>query len=499
MIHRSYGYAGGVVDELNVTGGGMDPALEEKFREISQLGEQVIRNAPVGIVVYDLNARICGWNPAAEAHTGLKSADVMGRRLGEIFPRLADGVEDALVRGLKGETVVLPPHRYSGPVNGRKGWVASTFTPLRDTSGKVTSVLSIVHDVTNLKTADQAPADRERRLQAILDSVPECIRLMDRDGRVLEINPAGLDLLEAESAEQVIGRNASRIVVPEYQEDFRALTAKAFAGEAGVLEFELIGLKGTRRWAETRSSPLRDSNGTIVAALSVTRDITERKHAEEHYQLLAQRLQEIREEESSRLARQVHDELGQSLAAVRFELIALGRHHEKENDTSAESVAQALKLLEETMQTVRRIALELRPAILDHLGLGPTLEWLGDEFRKRYRCRVSTVGADAPVSLSRDQQVALYRIAQEALTNIGRHAQATGIAIRLFKERDLVVLEIQDNGQGMQPDILQQTNSVGLFSMRERARLAGGTCEIRSNPGKGTLIRVTVHENVPKA
>jgi signal transduction histidine kinase len=234
---------------------------------------------------------------------------------------------------------------------------------------------------------------------------------------------------------------------------------------------------------------------TLLAALQLNRSVgrtrqalTKVREAEEQYQLLAQRLQEIREEESGQLARRVHDELGQALTAVRFDLTVLARRVDADLQTR---LRNTIEMTDEALRIVRHIAVELRPGVLDQLGLPASLEWLGLEFQKRYNIRVA-VAVEEEIGGQRDQHLALFRIAQEALTNVARHARARNVAIALRSGVDRIELEIRDDGIGIDLEQLERPRSVGLLSMQERARLADGRCEITGNGGEGTTVRVTV-------
>src|SRR2546425_3277779 len=200
------------------------------------------------------------------------------------------------------------------------------------------ALLVVVHDVTERRQMLERLTESEQQLRAIFETEPECVKLLDRQGRLLNMNPAGLTMIEAGSMEEVVGRDVLSIVAPEHRTAFAALTRQVFDGKSGTLEFEIVGLKGTRRWLETHAVPLHGTDGRITALLGVTRDITIRKRAEgalarsrAQLRRLTARLEAVREEERTRIAREIHDQLGQALTALKMDLACdpgeIGRAH----------------------------------------------------------------------------------------------------------------------------------------------------------------------------
>lgn len=233
---------------------------------------------------------------------------------------------------------------------------------------------------------------------------------------------------------------------------------------------------------------------------AVVRDITERKLAEQEQQrsfeqlrALAARLQSVREEERTRVAREIHDELGQALTAIKLELASLigDLPTDQQQSTRTHSV---FKLVDETIHTVRRISSELRPGMLDDLGLVAAIEWASEEFEARTgtKCRLDLPEDD--IATDQERATALFRIFQETLTNVARHANATTINVRLTKENGDLLLEVQDNGKGVSGQDLSAGKSMGIVGMRERALLLGGELIITGARGEGTTVRVRIPE-----
>jgi signal transduction histidine kinase len=207
---------------------------------------------------------------------------------------------------------------------------------------------------------------------------------------------------------------------------------------------------------------------------------------------LAARLQSIREEERSRIAREVHDVLGQALTGIKMDTRwLLGRLPQSDAKLVARAKSMC-ELIDSTIQTVRRIATDLRPGILDNLGLVAAVEWQASEFQTRtgINCRVNTTLRD--VSIGGDSATAVFRIFQETLTNVARHARATAVSVDLGEQEGRMVLQVADNGRGIDLGEVTQSISVGLLGMRERAAILGGDLVVSGAPGQGTTVVLSI-------
>ncbi len=220
------------------------------------------------------------------------------------------------------------------------------------------------------------------------------------------------------------------------------------------------------------------------------------KNSREQLQALSLRQQTLREEERKRIALEIHDELGQALTGVKMEIHLLNRQiNEIENSAKAvqasEKTRDLLHLIDTTVQTVRRIATELRPPILDDLGLVAAIEWQAQEFQRRtgISC-VLSVNVES-IELDSEFTTAVFRIFQETLTNITRHAEAYTIEVNLKKSDDKLILRVEDDGRGIQIDIINGNGSLGILGMRERARLIGGELAVFNGEKNGTIVMLT--------
>jgi signal transduction histidine kinase len=237
----------------------------------------------------------------------------------------------------------------------------------------------------------------------------------------------------------------------------------------------------------------------VQRALRETADRRERQRAEEklrksldQLRALTTYLQYVREEERTRIAREVHDELGQALTGLKLDMSWLAARLARNAKSVQAKVKTMVDHIDETIQTVRRIATELRPGILDSLGLVAALEWQANEFQSRTGIPCNVVAADEASQLQPQFATVFFRIYQETLTNIIRHANATQVNVRLAEESGSLVLSVKDNGRGISEEEIANTHSIGLVGMRERAMLIGGEITLQGSPGKGTQMTLRV-------
>ena len=495
---------------------------------------------------------------------------------------------------------------------------------IRNNSGIATRMIGSMVDMTQVLKAQKEVEESENRLRTIFNNEPECIKLLDSKGHLLDMNPAGLSMIEADSLEQVKNKSVLGIINEDYRIPFANLCENVFKGNPGKLLFRITGLKGTPRWMETHAVPMRDGSGKIAALLAVTRDITDKKETEEEliknerkYRTLVEQaidaialydangklldvntgairllgysreelqqmslkdvltedeikvrpvqyevlktgkstvkqramrkkdgtivqtevrsqqlpdgrflsvirdltdrfkaeeelkesykairtltnhLQKVREEERAHIAREIHDELGQQLTVLKMDVAWLN----KKMDAAEESplkikMKELLSMLDGTVKTVRRISSELRPSLLDDMGLFAAMEWHLEDFSRRTGLETSLLADKEPEKLPDNIKTGLYRIFQESLTNVARHANATKVVVKTEVKGKVLVLSIEDNGNGFDISTIKSKKTLGILGMQERSSMMGGEYSITSTPGKGTTIVVSVPINL---
>jgi PAS domain S-box-containing protein len=236
------------------------------------------------------------------------------------------------------------------------------------------------------------------------------------------------------------------------------------------------------------------------AVIALAADVTERRRAEEQLERsneqlrsLSVRLQAVREEESIRIAREIHDELGGALTGLKMDLSWIGKRLSGESRAAVQQKLQsALELIDETVVKVRNISMELRPSVLDDLGLAAAVEWQAREFEKRTEIRCEIVSLQEDITLSPEKSTAVFRIFQEILTNVARHAHASRVEVRLTVQGGHLNLKVSDNGRGIVEDKVTGAASLGLLGMRERAMIFGGQVNVVGAEGRGTTVTVCI-------
>jgi signal transduction histidine kinase len=252
-------------------------------------------------------------------------------------------------------------------------------------------------------------------------------------------------------------------------------------------------------------NPLR-LNSTRAVCL-IASDLSEMKRAEEllvlqreQLRALAERLQWVREEDRTRVARDLHDQIGQILTAIKMDMTWISRHLPESEGKALARLKESIQLINDGVKAVRTICSGLRPGVLDDLGLAAAIEWQASEFASRngVHCEVSVPPVD--LHLDGDRATAAFRIFQECLTNVARHAQAKSVRASLVQEDESILLVVQDDGIGFCESELSNTlGSLGILGMKERAQFCGGNVQIKSSPGNGTTVTVRVPVDIPRA
>ncbi len=328
--------------------------------------------------------------------------------------------------------------------------------------------------------------------KAILNNIPDQAWLMDRDSRYILVNDAFLAATGLNELD-ILGKTPAEIWRTAWGQSYMETDQTVVAsGQRMRYEEKLLGSDGQLRWYDTIKTPLHNAQGQVNGTVGISRDITDRKQMEQELLDLSAYLQTVREEERTRISRELHDELGQSLTALQLGLGVMEAQLPVGSPAWADHMDSLKALTDETISTVKRIASDLRPPLLDDLGLVSAMEWLLASFSKRTGVAHALLLPDNRPQYNANVSTAFFRILQEALTNVSRHGQATQVTVELIEQDAGVTLNITDNGKGMDEAALSARKSLGLIGMRERCLLLGGRFDIASLPGEGTRIEVRI-------
>jgi PAS domain S-box-containing protein len=319
-----------------------------------------------------------------------------------------------------------------------------------------------------------------------------------------KVNPAMAQQFRARPAE-LIGLTPSYFFRHDLAAGRRGWRALFDAGHTHSITNERR-LDGSTMWVEGDYMCFYDATGRITGHFGIQRDVTDRTLAAKQLEqsraelrALAARLQATREEERTRIAREIHDELGQALTALKLDLAWLGTKRPRGGGNSGAFHVIDMSItarIDETMQVVRRIASELRPSVLDQLGLEAAIEYLVQEAAKRTGIAITLHAEEFP-KLPDEVASHAFRIIQEALTNVTRHSKASRVDVSVRRAGAVIILGVADNGVGFAPDSLSGVRSLGLVGMRERALACGGNLMVHGKPGEGTAITVTIPVAAP--
>jgi PAS domain S-box-containing protein len=363
------------------------------------------------------------------------------------------------------------------------------------------------NDITEHTRAEDALKRNEELFRAIVEDQSEMIVRWKPDGIRTFVNRAYSRVFGGEPKD-FIGTSFYPLIAEKYREGIRAKVKSLTPENPTATEVhESVAANNEISWQEWTDRGIFDDEGHLIELQSTGRDITERKRAEdalrtseEQLRALSARIHSAREEEGTRIAREIHDELGGALTGLRWELEGIDKTLASATNGNRvphirEKIATMTERIDSTIRTVRRISSDLRPGILDDLGPIAAIEWQSQQFQQRTGINCVCESSVDDVELNRDRATAVFRIFQEILTNVLRHAQATHVEVNMWEHEGRFFLEVTDNGSGITAQQERNRNSLGLLGMRERAHLVGGDIKITGVSGRGTTVMVCVPTN----
>jgi PAS domain S-box-containing protein len=510
MMRGERAWPDGIVNRLQLAAQMFSSALaRQRSDRALQVSEERYRrlfeDSPIGIAILGVNREIILTNKCYRDFLGLTEAEIIKRGpVGLLHPD-DWGHSMALSTKLRSREIPLfhMEQRYIRG-DGTVAWADTHIIALWDKDGRLLHTIGWVQDITERKQAEQALQASETRFRTLMEKAPVAISI-SRTGQTLYANQRYLEMYGFQKVDEIVGHSVSEQWAPGYRPMIEERARLRARGLPVPSQYEAMGQRrdGSEFPVEIVVAPVVLPDGS--ASIGFLMDITERKRTQEERQrsleqlrALTARLQSIREDERKSLAREIHDQLGQALTAIKLDLSSLVSELPNGTPPPSKRASSIIKLVDETIQSVRRISTELRPGMLDDLGLVATVEWAGEDFEARtgIKCRLDLPPEDLDVDP--DQATAIFRILQETLTNVVRHARASKVEVRLAREDGVLTLEVHDNGQGIPDDKLSSGKSLGILGMRERALLLGGETTICGSSGNGTTVRVRIPEAVTR-
>jgi signal transduction histidine kinase len=493
------------------------PATEEVLRQIEERFRQLVEVMPVAVYVCDRSGLIQNYNRRAVELWGREPelGDPAQRYCGSLRLYSRDGtlvahqdskMAEVLRTGVEARDLEVVIERP----DGSRLTVLVNIVPLRNSAGELIGAMNCFQDITDRKRADEELRRSEHLLRLVLDALPVAVVLVDLSGDIILSNPASQRLWSGmiRSGRERYAESkgwwhatGERLAPEEWP------SVRAFAhGETSVNDvIEIEAFDGVRKIIQTSAAPIRDSHERVTGAVVVIEDISARMIAERELndsynqmRTLTGRLMRAQDDERRRIAQMLHETTAQDLAGLKMLIGRLNRSSDHLNDSERSALTESMSLAERSMAQIRTLSYLLHPPFLDETGLLSALRWYAAGFAERSGIKVDLDLPESFERLPRDTETALFRIVQESLINVHRHAGSETARIRLHRDARTLLLEIADRGRGIPQALLKCIRSgggvvgVGIAGMSERTLQLGGSLEITSGDDgpTGTTVRV---------
>lgn len=490
--------------------------IEKALLESNELNRQIVETVPSGIVQVDASGAIRLANRQAQEILGLRFDELTRLYISDFNAKTIweDGtpceskdypVSRCLATGAPQPGAIIGVERPDGTTV----WAIFSAMPMRDpNTGDLSGAVVTFLDITERRRVEEELRESKRVLSTLIENLPGTVYRCrnDQDWTMAFISEGCFRLTGYAPSDFIDSKNISfgRLIHPEDRQHVWDDVQNALREKRSYkLVYRILTSSGKEKWVWEQGLGIFSPEGELLALEGLILDITEAKRAEEALQDsrqqlrdLSTRLQKVLEEERTRISREIHDQLGQQLTILKMELSWLYKKLSKDQQLLRDRTKSMAKLVDTTLETIRKISTEMRPWILDDLGLIAAMEWQIEDIEKKTGMRCQFIARPDDMTLDPGLSTTVFRILQETLTNIVRHAKADEIKIRLEKSEDRLALEVSDNGKGITPGQIANSKSLGLLGIRERALLWGGTVEINGTPNKGTTVLIEIPLNV---
>jgi PAS domain S-box-containing protein len=484
-------------------------SAEKALRESEARYRGLYHHTPAMLHSIDVSGRIVSVSDYWSEVLGFQREEVIGRPLTSFFTeesrRYAE--EKVFKEFFKTGFIKDVPYQF---VTKNKEIIDILLSAIadRDDRGNISRTLAVSIDVTERKRAEEAlkhakdelsrySQDLERQVRnrtheihSILRYTPAVVYMKNKAGRYILVNSRFEELFEVKN-ETVKGKTDADVLSKEVAAQFQASDLKVLRSSRFYQENEhILQADGLHTYLCVKF-PIYDESGAISGVCGILTDITALKKAQDQLRRLSAGIMANQEKERSAIARELHDELGQVLTALRMDSVWMQERLKNSDAKASERALTMCRLIDKNIEDVRGLAIRLRPGVLDDLGLVDALEWYTTDFERRTEITCVFEYDNVP-PLSETVATAAYRITQEAITNVARHAFASRVEVELKVQNGILTLTIADNGQGFNSLVLSNSEGLGVAGMRERAVLVNGSLEVHSQPVKGTRVSFRV-------
>jgi len=476
---------------------------------------KIIDGSSIPAFVLNKQHQVTHWNTALESLSAIKKGAIIGtgEQWRAFYPAKRPVMADLIVDGATPAKIAAhyrgkykKSHLIEGayeaedwfPALGREGrWLHFTASPIKDNSGELIGAIETMEDVTERKQAEEELRRTRDYLGSLLQHANAPIIVWDRDQRITIFNTA-FEQLTGYIAEEVVGQPLSMLFPEASRDESLTKIRQTLSGEYWEsVEIPILRKDGESRIALWNSANIYDKDGkTLLATIAQGQDITERKSAEKNLRNHLQEITRAQEEERRRIARELHDDTAQDLVILLRQVDELMLAADTLSPESSALLEELRQKTSEILDGVHRFSQDLRPSVLDDLGLLPALEWLTSDLTKHFGIAVEMKVLGSVRRLSPEIELVVFRIAQEALRNVWKHSGTSRARVTLKFGGDKAVLTVEDEGKGFKlpekMDDLTVAGKLGLTGMQERAQLIGGKLRLQSEPGKGTMVTLEV-------
>jgi PAS domain S-box-containing protein len=473
------------------------PIREDNHRTpdtIRALLSRLLQNASDILWLLDEEGRITFVSPSVERLSGWEATSLVGHTLSEFVDEEDGAALEALIEELRRQPETPLPVSMQLTDEAHSNLIEGTATNLLD-DPRVRGILLNTHDVTALIQTKEALEESRERFHRFGENAPDLLFRWSYAKGFEYVNGAALEVVGYTPEEHyadpgLFYRNIHPDDIPIYESVFSDLADPTGPRRYCIIRW--LHKDGHIKHVEMRMSPIFDERGNLISIEGIARDISQHIIARERLSELTARLTQAHEEERRRVAYELHDEIGQSLTVVKMRLRMAENALPEDAGQSKDKLGALSELVDETLQNVRALSHELRPPLLDEMGWEPALAGLCESLSQRTRLPIRYRHSGDRRRLAPDVELAAYRVLQESLTNIVRHAQASQAVVTSSLSETSLEIAVEDDGKGFNPDDLFDNETpdvgLGLLGMQERVDAVGGKLDIQSKPGRGTRI-----------